>query len=260
MPAPPPRILFSQNGRFLYGVCKKCAHNHTTQPQDTYPKMTWPLRIAFLTARTQLASFSLRPGAGGRAIRAATPRGLPVTYPAPPPTTTVPSRAQIIPPNRARNPTPSRCPPLAVSEPLPPFRAFRTAQRGRLPQAPHPFPLTQRNHPPSPSQRTAHVEATKSAPTRAKLLPCNNTPPHTLVNVSAPPRPPFPPRRCPSHSRLPCTLTHAPSLRLPCTPLRHSLYDYPALPSRSKAKSRARALTRRPTNLYSSMRPLTHAS
>lgn len=83
VPAPPPRILFSQNGRFLYGVCKKCAHNHTTQPQDTYPKMTWPLRMAFLPAQTQLARLFLRPGAGGRAIRAASPCGLPVTYPAP---------------------------------------------------------------------------------------------------------------------------------------------------------------------------------
>lgn len=84
VPAPPPRILFSQNGHFLYGVCKKCAHNHTTQLQDTYPKMTWPLRMAFLAARTRLARFFLRPGAGRRAIRAASPQSLPVTSPAPP--------------------------------------------------------------------------------------------------------------------------------------------------------------------------------
>ena len=116
------------------------------------------------------------------------------------------SRARIIPPNRAKSPTPSRCPPLAVSEPSSPPCAFRAAQRGRLPPTPHPSSLRLGNHPPSPSRRTAHADASKSAPAPVKLLPCKRTSLRILVNVSAAPPTPVSPRSRPSHLHLPCTL------------------------------------------------------
>lgn len=152
-----------------------------------------------------------------------------------PPITAAAFRAQIILPNRTKILAPSRCLPLAVSEPLPPFRAFCAAQRGRLPQTPHPFPLRQGSHPSSPSQRTAHLEASKSAPTNVKLLPCKYESLYVLLNLSMPSRSPFSPRSCPSH------------LRLPGTPHTHTKFTttlHPHRETRQRAKNPAAARAR----------------